>query len=181
MERRTTKVSGKKGKGNNSSGRSLTVNFADKAKPTSKKPLDKPVRVGVNENPEDKPLTAKQEKFCRYFAESNNGEQSAIKAGYGKNSAGMIASTNIRKPNVAKRIKELRDKMARPSIATGAEVLEFYTSAMRGEIKDQFGLDMSAGDRIKAASELAKRTVDVEQKMAGKPDATIEIKLDWKR
>ena len=181
MERRTTKVSGKKGKGNNASGRSLTVDFVDKGKPTSKKPLKKPVRVGVNGNPEDKPLTAKQEKFCRYFVETNNGEQSAIRAGYGKVCAGAQASENLRKPNIVKRIKELRDKAAKPSIATSTEVMQFFTDVMNGKVKDQFGLEASLSDRTKAAVELAKRTVDLDQKMAGKPDATIEIKLDWKR
>ena len=184
MGERKTEISGKETKGHNSSGRALTVNFADEVKATPKKKKSKvvkPVRVSFEGNPEDKPLTAKQEKFCRYFVESNNGEDSARKAGYSKDSAGMIASTNIRKPNIAKRIKELREKAAEPHIATSSEVMQFFSDVMNGKIKDQFGLDASLSDRTKAACELAKRTVDLDQKMAGKPDATIEIKLDWKR
>ena len=50
---------------------------------------------------------------------------------------------------------------------------------MRGEIKDQFGLDASLNDRTKAAQELAKRTVDVENRIKGVPDTQISIKLDW--
>lgn len=35
---------------------------------------------------------------------------------------------------------------------------------MRGEIQDAFGLDPSLQDRMNAAKELAKRTVDIEAK-----------------
>ena len=156
--------------------------MSDKPKATTKKTQpDVKLRVGVEEDPEDRPLTNRQETFCRLFVELNNARQAAIQAGYSEVSAAMMASETIRKPNVAKRIKELRDEMARSSIATGAEVMEFFTKAMRGEMKDQFGLDMSAADRTKAAIELAKRTVDLDNKLAGKPDAVLEIKLDWER
>ena len=71
--------------------------------------------------------------------------------------------------------------MARSSIASGAEVMELLTKMARGEIKDEVGLDISPSDRLKALTELAKRTVDLDQKLAGKGDNVIEIKLDWKR
>ena len=130
---------------------------------------------------EDRPLTERQEKFCQYFIETGNGRQSAIKAGYSEASAEAIASETLRRPNVAKRIKYLRDKAMKPHIATSSEVMQFFSDVMNGKIKDQFGLEASLSDRTKAAVELAKRTVDLDQKLAGKPDATIEIKLDWKR
>ena len=41
-------------------------------------------------------------------------------------------------------------------IATMAEVMEFYSKGMRGEIKDQFGLDAMMSDRIKCAQSLDK-------------------------
>lgn len=184
MGERKAKISGKKAKGNNSSGRSLTLDFGDRATPKSDRVLKKQKPKPKQKREvdwENRPLSKRQEDFCRIYVETNNGERAAIEAGYSERSAAMIASENIRKPNVARRIKQLRDKIAAPNIATGAEVLEFYTKAMRGEIKDQFGLDMSAGDRIKAASELAKRTVDLDNKMAGKADAVVQIKLDWNR
>ena len=46
-------------------------------------------------------------------------------------------------------------------IATGDEVMMFFTAVMNGEIKDAFGLDASLQDRLNAAKELAKRTVDI--------------------
>ena len=44
---------------------------------------------------------------------------------------------------------------------------------MRGEIRDQFGLDPSLADRIKAADSLAKRLAAAE----GKPSADMAVKV----
>lgn len=189
MGERETKISGKESKGDNTSRRTVTVNFLG----ISDQPPVKPEKTvtpkkATSENKktrevdwENRPLSKRQEDFCRYYIKLNNGEQAAIKAGYAKKSAGMIASENLRKPNVAKRIKELRDRQARPSIASGAEVMEMLTKMARGEMKDEVGLDISPADRLKALTELAKRTVDLDQKLAGKADTVVEIKLDWKR
>jgi len=151
----------------------LSLNFSE---PTPKK---EPVKREVDW--ENRPLSKRQEDFCQAFVKLNNAVQAAIEAGYAEKSAGMIASENLRKPNIAKRINQLRDKAAKPSIATSQQVMQFFTDVMEGKIKDQFGLEASLSDRTKAAVELAKRTVDLDQKLAGKPDATIEIKLDWDR
>ena len=42
-------------------------------------------------------------------------------------------------------------------IADTDEVLRFYSSVMRGEVKDRFGLDASLADRLKAGDSLMKR------------------------
>ena len=59
--------------------------------------------------------------------------------------------------------------------------MEHFSAIARGEEKDQFGLDISAGDRIKALTELAKRTIDIENRVNGKADQKVEICLNWKR
>lgn len=46
---------------------------------------------------------------------------------------------------------------AEKRVADADEVLLFLSRTMRGEVKDQFGLDASLQDRIKAAQELMKR------------------------
>ena len=51
------------------------------------------------------------------------------------------------------------------AIADATEVMQYLTSVMRGEVKDQFGLDAPLSERTKAAQELAKRTIDVETRM----------------
>ena len=42
-------------------------------------------------------------------------------------------------------------------VAAADEVLRFYTDVMRGEIKDQFGLEAALTERLKAADALMKR------------------------
>lgn len=67
------------------------------------------------------------------------------------------------------------------SVAAATEVMEYFTRVMRGEEKDQFGLDAPLSERTRAAQELAKRTIDIENRMTGVSDQKIEIKLDWSR
>ena len=52
--------------------------------------------------------------------------------------------------------------------ATADEVMRFYSSVMRGEVKDQFGLEAQLSDRLAAGKELMKRfsAVDDKQKDA---------------
>ena len=64
-------------------------------------------------------------------------------------------------------------------MATSEEVMDFFSRVMRGEVKDQFGLETSVADRIKAAQELAKRTIDIDNRIKGVGDPVVEIRLDW--
>ena len=128
---------------------------------------------------EDKKLTAKQQAFCRYYIELNNGTQAAIKAGYKESTAGYMASQNLNKQLIIDEITRLKEKAEKSSIATGQQVMEFFTRVMNGQEKDQFGLDISASDRLRAAQELAKRTIDLDNKLAGQADNKIEISLKW--
>ena len=124
-------------------------------------------------------LNARQEAFCYYYAETHNGTQSAIRAGYKEETAYAQASRLLKNVKVAKKIAELTEAQRKESIASAQDVMEYLTAVMRGEIKDQFGLEAPLAERTKAAQELAKRTVDIEQRARGVADATIEIKLDW--
>ena len=72
-------------------------------------------------------------------------------------------------------------QLEKQTMASAQEVMEYFTAVMRGELKDQFGLDASLSDRTKAAQELAKRTVDIENREKGKADSLVEIKLNWRR
>ena len=70
------------------------------------------------------------------------------------------------------------DEMNAASIADEQEVMQYFTAVMRGEEKDQFGLDVSIADRTAAAKEIAKRIIDIPQKQA---DSSIQINLNWER
>ena len=111
-------------------------------------------------------LTPKQKAFADYYIECGNGAEAARRAGYSEKTADRIANENLRKPviiaYIAERTKPTEDKR----IATGDEVMQFFTAVMRGEILDAFDLPPSLADRKDAAKELAKRTVDIEAKKA---------------
>jgi phage terminase small subunit len=51
-------------------------------------------------------LTAKQQRFVEAYTANPNGAQAAIRAGYSAKTARVIASENLRKPEVAAAIKK---------------------------------------------------------------------------
>lgn len=114
------------------------------------------------------PLTLKQKAFADYYIETGNATEAARRAGYKEKTARFIASENLTKPNVSAYIKERLKEIESSRIATADEVMKFYTSVMRGEVKDQFGLEAQLTDRLNAGKELMKRfaAVDDRQKDA---------------
>lgn len=104
-----------------------------------------------------KVLTPKQKAFADYFIELGNATEAAIKAGYNKKTARQIGSMNLTKVDIKQYIEERIKALDDARIAKGEEVLQYLTKVMRGEEKDQFGLDASLQDRTKAAELLGKR------------------------
>lgn len=102
-------------------------------------------------------LTPKQQAFADYYLETGNATEAAKRAGYSESAAQQIGSENLSKPLISAYIQERLDQIKSKNIATIDEVMSFYTKVMRGEEKDQFGLDASLTDRIKAGQELVKR------------------------
>lgn len=105
----------------------------------------------------DKKLTPKQKAFVDYYIELGNAEQAAIKAGYSKKYARGNAHKLVANSGISAYIEERLSKIEDERIAKGEEVLQYLTKVMRGEEKDQFGLDASLQDRTKAAELLGKR------------------------
>ncbi len=108
-----------------------------------------------------KELTPRQKAFADNYIESGNAEESAVKAGYSEGYARGNAHKLVANSCISKYIAERTKPTEEKRIASGDEVMEFFSKVMRGEIKDQFNLDASLADRTKAAVELAKRTVDI--------------------
>lgn len=100
-------------------------------------------------------LTEKQKRFIDYYVETANATESAKRAGYSSKTAKNIGAENLTKLNyfIQERLKQLEDNR----IASQEEVLQYLTKVMRGEEKDQFGLDASLQDRTKCAELLGKR------------------------
>ena len=124
-------------------------------------------------------LTQRQLDFCINYVECGSLRKAMIDAGYSAKTANAQASTLLRKPGIKNKIYDLQHDATKLKIATGQEVMDFFTRVMNGEVKDQFGLEASLSDRLKAANELAKRTTDVDIRADSKVDNEIKIKLEW--
>lgn len=102
-------------------------------------------------------LTPKQKKFCEYYIQTGNAAEAARQAGYSEKAARNIGAENLTKPDILQYIAERTAAQEKALVADADEVLKFYSAVMRGEKKDQFGLDASLSDRLKAADALMKR------------------------
>lgn len=111
-----------------------------------------------------KKLKPRWKAFADSFIESGNMTDAAIKAGYSEKYARAQSYKLLENVCIAEYIAERTRPTEEKRIASGDEVMEYLSKVMRGEIKDQFGLEASLADRTKAAVELAKRTVDIEVK-----------------
>ena len=117
-------------------------------------------------------LTPKQKAFADYYLETGNATEAAKLAGYSEKTARQIGTENLAKPYISEYIAERQKQLEDKRIADISEVLQFFTSVMRGEIKDQFDLDPSLSDRLSAGKELMKR---YEKGDDGKKDALAKL------
>lgn len=102
-------------------------------------------------------LNERQKAFADYYIQTGNATEAAIKAGYSEKTAYSIGNENLKKPEISAYISERMAEQSKKRVADANEVIEFYTAVMRGEVKDQFGLDASLSDRLKASDALMKR------------------------
>ena len=124
-------------------------------------------------------LNDRQKRFCDEYLVDGNAKQAALRAGYSPKTAEYASQwlneENPKKPN-GKFNPEMRtyidDRLAQlhsEKTADAQEVLEYLTSVMRGEHKEQTlvlcgngmqeieDIDVSAKDRLKAAELIGKR------------------------
>ena len=152
---------------------------SSKANTTKKKTTKKPLRTSEE----------RRKLFVAKYLETMNATESAIYAGYSEKTARQIGSKLLSRVDIRnkieeglKAVREENEQERKHTIATAQEVMEYFTRVMNGEEKDQFGLDAPLGERTRAAQELARRTIDLENRLAGKGspnDAELTIKLDW--
>lgn len=125
-------------------------------------------------------LTIREAKFIDNYIETGNQRQSVLDAGYKTVAPGQYGQILLMKPYIKSEIEYRIQKLEDAKIASAEEILQYFTGVMRGEIKDQFGLDAPLGERTRAAQELAKRKIDIVQKVNGQQQAKVEIALVWK-
>mgnify|MGYP000749518252 CR=1 FL=1 len=108
-------------------------------------------------------LNQRQARFVQEYMKTNNITQSAIKAGYSPKTAHVQGCNLLKNIKIVNYIDAINERLESEKIADIQEVMEYLTSVMRGEKKDQFDIDASLSDRTRAAGELARR-LDVRAK-----------------
>lgn len=113
-------------------------------------------------------MTDKQKRFCDEYLVDFNATQAAIRAGYSNKYAGQNADKLLKNTNVKSYIDERIAEKQSQLIATQDEVLQYLTSVLRGEQKEQTlkmagigvqeieEINTSTKDRLKAAELLGK-------------------------
>lgn len=112
-------------------------------------------------------LTLMQQAFADYYIECGNASEAARKAGYSPKGINVQAARLLANVSISAYIQERMDKQNAERVASADEVLRFYSSVMRGQEKDAFGLDPSLADRLKAADSLMKRYAIGAEKQKG--------------
>lgn len=114
-------------------------------------------------------MNARQKKFCDEYLIDCNATQAAIRAGYSPKTAKSIGNENLTKPDLKAYIDEQLELLHSKRTADAQEVLEYLTSVMRGEHREQTlqlvgdgvqtitDIDVSAKERLKAAELIGKR------------------------
>ncbi len=132
-------------------------------------------------------MTAKQKRFCEEYLVDCNATQAAIRTGYSKKTARAVGQRLLTNVDIKKYIEQQLQKMKTEKIADAQEVLEYLTSVMRGEQKEQVALltgegvqdlvqkDVSAKDRLKAAELIGKRYALFTEKVELQGETTVQI------
>ena len=121
-------------------------------------------------------LTEKQKRFADEYIKSGNATQAAIKAGYSKKTAKIVASQNLTKLNVKSYIDDRMKVIEDNRIMTAKEAVELLTGIGRGEVKETVVVASPTGvetvekeadlkTRISAIKEILKRYPDNDKLM----------------
>ena len=115
-------------------------------------------------------LSPKEDRFVSLYIKYADPAKAAKEAGYSvrdtvknKDSAYLTRGrTLLAKDYIQHEIAYRNEAIRSKDIADANEVLSYLTAVMRGDIKDQFGLDTSIADRTTAAKELNRRLREME-------------------
>lgn len=113
-------------------------------------------------------MTAKQQKFVDQYIKFGNAKQAALEAGYSPKTAKQMGVENLSKPYLKAAIDERMKAMEDDTIAKATEVLEYFTTVLRGTARETVAVATMDGveqvdnppsikDRMAAGRELLKR------------------------
>lgn len=122
----------------------------------------------------DNTFSMKELAFIQiYLTNGFNGTDAVQRAGYNSKDPGTYSGALLSREKIRKEIQARLAAREDARIAKASEILQFYTSVMRGEILDQFGIEASLDTRIKAANELARHQIELPMKLEQKNTANI--------
>ena len=134
-----------------------------------------------NKKGQEYKLSIREQKFVAYYLEYGDPTKAVIEAKFNTTAPKQYAKKLLAKPKIQKEVARQWELFQNERIASAQEIMSFYTMTMRGQIKDQFGLDATLADRIKAADALAKRQIDAAAIAEKGADNQINITLNWNR
>lgn len=107
---------------------------------------------------EDTRLSERQELFCEYYLGCFNATESyrMISPDATDNTCRVEGSKMLKKPNVAKYLRERMEGMKEDIVSSSQEVLNFYSEVMRGKGSINYGKPIFMKDRVSCADSLAK-------------------------
>lgn len=111
-------------------------------------------------------LTTKQKEFADEYILSGNAMQSAIKVGYSVNYAKSQSHKLLENVGIKSYIDERLSELSSQKIADQDEVLQFFTSVMRGEILEPYALGIGNG---------AQQIIEVKPNAATRKSAAVEL------
>lgn len=104
-----------------------------------------------------KKLNNRQERFCREYAASGNGYQSAKAAGYSENYSLFGVSKLLKNDRVQERLKELYTAQNNELIAKGTELKQRLTQIARGETAEEVVITEGTGEGRSEARLIMKK------------------------
>ena len=111
-------------------------------------------------------LSLKQKKFADEYIISGNAMKSAIEAGYSKEYARSRSHEMLENVGIKTYIEERLSELSSKKIADQDEVLQFFTSVMRGEILEPYALGIGNG---------AQQIIEVKPNAATRKSAAVEL------
>lgn len=130
-------------------------------------------------------LSPKEDRFISLYIKYGDSTQAAEEAGYTvraerKNKElqyARIGKKLLSKDYIKDEILHRSEAIRTRDIADATEVMIYLSKVMRGEIKDQFGLDAPLSERTAAAKELNRRFGEMEKATDGAAGKEIHLVL----
>lgn len=90
-------------------------------------------------------MTTRQKKFVDEFIICGNGAEAARRSGYSSRTAKNIAAQLLSNPEIRAAINEQLEQARTANVARQAELLDFLSRVVRGEVADEIAMSRLVG------------------------------------